>query len=35
MLLTEPKKNSNIKTVIISISIFEKDRRKEIYDVKE
>ncbi len=35
MLLTEPKKNSNIKTVIITISIFEKDRRKEIYDVKE
>lgn len=35
MLLTEPKKNSNIKTVIITISIFEKVRRKEIYDVKE
>ena len=35
MLLTEPKKNSNIKIVIIIISIFEKDRRKGIYDVKE
>ena len=35
MLLTEPKKNSNTKTVIITISTFEKDRRKEIYDVKE
>lgn len=35
MLLTEPKKNSNIITVMITISIFEKDRRKGIYDVKE